>query len=221
MRRLSQDIGPRLSSLAEALGPISQAGAAPSASDPAERLRHEREQAFESARRDGLAKGLADAEAEIARRVDHVASRLRSEHEAAMDQLGTRSEAMAQLANGLSSALAGQARDAEEVAVEAAFAALLRVLGDKAADRRLMRELCQQALASRGAGMATLRLSPDDHAGLELDAVDLQVIADPVLQPGQCILESARGASETGLDVRLEAMKRAFLDGLSSHRRGR
>lgn len=222
MRRLSQDMqesGPRLSRLADALAPPVPATAIPPV-DAAELLQKERERLFDAARREGQAKGLAEAEAEVSRRVEAVASRLKAEHQAALEKLDARAGAMSKLAQGLAAALDGQARDAEEAAVEAAFAALLRVLGDKAAERHLVRELCQQALIARGAGAATLRLSPDDHAGLELEAVDLQIVADPALSPGQCILESSRGASDTGLDVRLEAMKRAFLDGLSRHRRG-
>lgn len=223
MRRLSQDPqdAPRLTRLADALAaPMSVAAAVP-APDTAERLRREREQVLEAARQEGQAKGLAEAEADVSRRVEAIASRLEAEHQAAMERLQARASAVSKLADGLAAAVSDHASVAEEVAVEAAFAAVLRILGDKATERSLVREVCQQALAARGAGMATLRLSPADREGLDIDAIDLQVVADPSLAPGQCILESTRGASDTGLDVRLEAMKRAFLDGLSGHRQGR
>lgn len=221
MRRLSTEVGPvapRLARLADALAAPALSVSVETAADPAEQLQREHDQALEAARRIGREQGLADADAEVTRRVDAIAKRLEAEHRIAMDRLEARTTEVASLGDGLAAAIAGHARTAEEVAVEAAFAALLRVLGERAADRSLVRDLCQQALSARGVGTATLRLAPEDREGLDIDAVDLQVVADPSLSPGQCILESPRGASDTGLDVRLEAMKRAFLDGLSGHR---
>jgi flagellar assembly protein FliH len=225
MRRLTPDsskAAPRLVRLADALAApdASTASAAvrEATPDPAELARTERDRAFEAARDEGKAKGLADAEVEVSRRVDVISKRLEAEHRAAMQTLETRAAGLSKLIAAASAAVADHARDAEEVAVEAAFAALLKILGEKAAQRSLVRDYCREALAARGAGQATLRLAPEDCEGLELEAADLQVVADPALAPGQCVLESNRGTSDTGLDVRLEAMKRAFLDGLSGHR---
>lgn len=221
MRRLTvpaQAGGPRLVMLAEALVPPAPPAATEPAPDPALQRQAEVESQFEAARRAGEAKGLADAKAEIAERVDEIAGKLRAEHARECEQLRERAAALAAVVEGIEAALAVQARDAEEVAVEAALAAVVRMLGDKAADRTLMRELCVQALQARGVGAATLRLSPDDLAGLELPELDLQLVADSTLKPGQCVLESSRGTSDTGLDVRLDAISRAFLDGLAAHR---
>lgn len=221
MRRLNesaQEGGPRLARLADALTRPEPAPTVDAGPDADELRRREHAKQAASARREGHAQGMAEAEAEIARRVDAISAKLGAEHTARLQELDTRAQALSRLAEGLRAAQAVHAREAEDAAVEAAYAALLRVLGDKAADRSLMRDLCLQALQARGAGAATLRLSPPDAALMELDAADLQLVADAALLPGQCVLESSRGASETGLDVRLEAMKRAFLDGLAAHR---
>lgn len=223
MRRLNPEAAmtaPRLARLADALAaPVpALAAAAETAPDPAAQLRLERDQVFEAARAEGKAQGLAEAEAEVAKRVDAISRRLEIEHRKAMQALETRIAEISRLGEGMAAAIAEHAAASEETAVESAYAALLRVLGERSADRTLMRELCQQALLSRGAGSATLRLAPEDREDLALEGTDLQIIADAALTPGQCILESNRGASDTGLDVRLEAMKRAFLAGLSGHR---
>ena len=220
MRRLSPESEPRLARLSDALAAPAPATAAAkvAAPDPAEQFRRERDQLVEAARVEGKQKGLADAEAEIARRVDAVPARLETEHRRAVQELQARIAEVSALGDALSAAIRQHAATSEETAMEAAYAALLRVLGERAADRTLMRELCLQALAARGAGTATLKVSAQDREDLRIEANNLQIVADPGLLPGQCVLESARGASDTGLDVRLEAMKQAFLDGLSGHR---
>lgn len=219
MRRLSDPSrkdGPALVLLADALAaPVAMP--TPVAPNPADERRLEHQAVLEKARREGLAQGLADAEAELAKRVEAVALKLREAQRLDAQRLETRVAALDESISGLASALAQHARHAEEVAVEAAFAALVRVLGQKSADRALMRELCEEALKSRGIGAATLRLSPADHPDVDLGDTHLSVVADSSLSPGQCVLESPRGASDTGLDVRLEAIKRAFLDGLAAH----
>jgi flagellar biosynthesis/type III secretory pathway protein FliH len=221
MRRLTvpaQAGGPRLVMLAEALVPPAPPVASEPAPDLAAQQKQEVDRQFEAARREGEARGLADADAAVAKRVDEIAARLRAEHELECERLDAKRAALAALIEGIEAALARQAREVEEVAVEAAFAAVVRILGDKAAERTLMRELCVQALQARGVGAATLRLSPGDLALVDLPDADLQLVADAALKPGQCVLGSSRGTSDTGLDVRLEAISRAFLDGLSAHR---
>lgn len=218
MRRLSvpsQADGPRLVLLAEALG-----AAVPSATlpDPGHQQQQEIDRNVEAARRAGEARGLADAEAVIARRVEEIAVQLRLEHERECRRLEAQAKSLATLVEAINAALAGHARDAEDVAVEAAYSALVRVLGDKAAERTLMHDLCLQALELQGVGNATLRISPDDMACMDLEGGRLPCVADATLRPGQCVLETSRGASDTGLDVRLQAITRAFLDGLSAHR---
>lgn len=223
MRRLSHPAhqpGPALVLLADALAapPASAAQVSVAqAADPADQRRREGEVAFETARREGLAKGLADADAEVAKRVEAIAVKLRESQRLDAQRLEARIGELNTLTKSLDAAFALRAREAQDVAVETAYAALVRVLGQKSADRQLMRELCEEALKLRGLGAATLRLSPADHADVALEDTHLSVVADSSLSPGQCVLESPRGASDTGLDVRLEAIRRAFLDGLGAH----
>jgi flagellar biosynthesis/type III secretory pathway protein FliH len=149
--------------------------------------------------------------------VEAITAKLRESQRLDAQRLEARITELNTLLKSLDAAFVLRAREAQDLAVETAYAALVRVLGQKSADRQLMRELCEEALKARGIGAATLRLSPADHADVALEDTHLLVVADSSLSPGQCVLESPRGASDTGLDVRLEAIRRAFLDGLGAH----
>lgn len=209
----------RLSPLAEALAAAPSAILAPlTASVDAEAMAgRERAAALDAARRDGLARGLANAEAEIAKRVEAIAGKLRDEHARAQDALQVRIGELRTLSAALADAVVVHRRDCQDAAVEAAFSALVRVLGDKAADRSLMPALCAQVLQSRGAGPVTLRLAPSDCALVDAGE-DVRVVPDPALAAGRCVVETSRGGSDTGLDVRLDAVKNAFLEALALHR---
>jgi flagellar biosynthesis/type III secretory pathway protein FliH len=223
MRRLSHPAdpqGPALVLLADALAAPAASAAPPprvEAADPADQRRRELEEAFAAARREGLAKGLSEADDELANRVEAITAKLRESQRLDAQRLEARITELNTLLKSLDAAFVLRAREAQDLAVETAYAALVRVLGQKSADRQLMRELCEEALKARGIGAATLRLSPADHADVALEDTHLLVVADSSLSPGQCVLESPRGASDTGLDVRLEAIRRAFLDGLGAH----
>lgn len=204
----------RIRSLADALSPRHEDIAPLAQSGPSER-----EKAFELARREGYAAGLSEAEAEVARRVAEVAANLEEKVRAEHARLNDAMETVSRLGRGIEAALVDYARLAEEVAVEAAYAAILRLLEVRDTDRALVSEFCRQALASFGSGAKTVRLAPGDVVDRLAGEFGVTVVEDPSLAPGQCVIESLRGASDTGLDVRLEAMRLAFLEGLAEHRR--
>lgn len=186
--------------------------------DPQRELDMLREQIREQAYREGLQRAVLEAEAEIQRRVDAVAAQLKAEQEALLAQMQVRLESLNALLAAVRDAARRQAADAEETAVEAAYTATLHLLGEKAAEHELMRELCRHALKAHGQDSITVRLSEADLESLDLQVSDVRFVADRHLRPGQCVIESPRGEFETGLDVRLDALKRAFLDGLAAHR---
>ena len=108
-------------------------------------------------------------------------------------------------------------RECEEAAVEGAYAALLQVLGRRAGERTLMQELCEHVLERQGRGPLTLRLASVDCAHVGMPD-EIRIVPDPTLAPGSCVVESPRGGVDTGLDVRLSALRDAFLEALVVHR---
>lgn len=196
--------------------PRAQAATSPAMppDDPTARL----QAAFEEARDRGFDEGMKDAAREIDRRVDKIAQKHHDEHAAAMASLRQAEAAQRQLLEGLQGALRQYADDGEVLAVEIAYAAVARLLGDKAADRSLMQELCRTVVREFGHPPATLRVSDQDLALLDPAQLDIPVEADRRLAPGQCVIDTARGQFESGLDVRLEAIKQALLNGLQDAR---
>ncbi len=174
------------------------------------------DQAFEQAREQGRTMGLADAEAEVARRSGAVELNLRSEYEAAHLSMEKQREKLLRLAESIQAELERFSEQCEATALEVAYAAVLRLLDQKAVERTLMQELCRAALKSHGLDGAVLRVAEDDLESVELDIPGTRIVADQRLRPGQCVMETARGQYETGLDVRLEAMRQAFLKGLAA-----
>jgi flagellar assembly protein FliH len=103
---------------------------------------------------------------------------------------------------------------AESLAVELAFTSVLRLLGDKVADRSLIADLCTQARLAIGGGSMRLRLSPNDIDDVRSRVSTIELVGDDSLPAGSCQVETPRGRFDAGLDVRLELLRRALLDGL-------
>jgi flagellar biosynthesis/type III secretory pathway protein FliH len=219
MRRLTAD---RLESLDNptVLGksaPLSR-DAQTSAPDPAEALRIRQTQVLDDARKQGHAQGMTDAEREIAQRVEKIETRLRVEHDAAVARLEAGEERLRKFISSLQGALDGHAESAETLAVEVAYASVVRLLGEKSADRSLMLDLCRAVIREYGHPPATLRVSEADLGLLETSQLDIPVEVDRRLVAGQCVIDTARGQFETGLDIRLAALSKALLDTVGEHR---
>ena len=178
----------------------------------------QQKQAFEQAREQGRQQGLADAQAEIKAQVDKIVARMREEHAAALQRMSQQQEELRKVGSALQAALKAFAVDAETLSVEVAFAAVARLLGDKAADRTLMTDLCQRVVQEFGHPTATLRVSESDFALLQGVDVGIPVETDRRLSAGQCVIDTARGQFESGLDVRLDLLRKAVLATVAEHR---
>ncbi len=221
MRRLSAD---RLESAEKprllGQGPVPAGDRpAPASPDPAESLRAQQKQVLDAARQQGLAEGRRDAEAEVARQVEAIAGRLRQEHAAAVGRLQAERQRFEALAASLRDATGEHAATAELVALEVAVAAVVRLLGEKSADRSLMADLCRRVIHDYGHPPATLRVSEADMPLLEAIEFGIPVEADRRLASGQCVVDTVRGQFESGLDVRLEALCKSLLATVAEHRR--
>jgi flagellar biosynthesis/type III secretory pathway protein FliH len=219
MRRLTADRlesldSPTMLGVAKPLSRLEET-AAP---DPAEALRARQAQVMEEARKLGHDQGMVDAEREIAQRVEKIQARLRLEHEAAVAKLRASEERLQEFVVALQGALDHHASESEMLAVEVAYAAVTRLLGEKSADRSLMLDLCRAVVREYGHPPATLRISETDLDLLAASSLDIPVEVDRRLVAGQCVIDTARGQFETGLDIRLAALSKALLDTVAEHR---
>lgn len=190
------------------------------APDPAALLAQERERVLAQARRDGEAAGLARADAELQAQRERVRAEIEAANAERAQALEDERGELRALAQNLSRQLAEAEAQMREAVVEVAYAALCRALGEREAAARgqTTAALCAQLLDEYRHRPATLRIGPE-----AFDAVDaavagqaeLRVLADPTLRPGECRLETRKGAYDTRLEDRLDALKQALLRGLA------
>lgn len=215
MRRVALDAGLRIHSLDAALGVKPQAVPAVPAEDPREALARERERVLQQAREQGRAEGLAEAARERAEALEAAREEARQEHADATAALRDTEQRLAALIARLSAQAETFAEDMEPLAIEAAFAAALRVIDAVAPDEALVQGVCRAALAEYRQRPAVLKVAPDDLAAVqplaEAGAQGVVVEADPRLGPGECRVEARKAAYASSLDARLEALRQAFL----------
>ena len=176
----------------------------------------ERAAVLEAARREGHALGLKRAKELF----DAESSAWQASRQKEFDEIERQLVAARGQLNGLIEAIPGQmelqALRAEEVAMEVAYAALTKLLGEQYQDGDVLRALVRDGIRHAGHAVSALRVSADDAA--QLAGSEIEVVADPRLSSGQCILETAYGQHACGLDIRLDSLRRAFLAGLARHR---
>lgn len=190
------------------------------APDPAEQLRQDAERVLDAAREQGLREGRAHAEAEIAHACDEARRSVREAHADEQTRLETARAEAARLLRAIEALPAERDRAMEDLVVEVAYAAALRVLAATSPEMPLVRALCQQALAEMTQRPVVVRVHPMDIDAVAAlaDGSDVRTEADARLQHGQCRLQTRRGDYDTSLEERLDALKLAFLAGLHEAR---
>lgn len=182
-------------------------------------LRREEELAAaqEAGYRDGYAHGLKQAQEQVDRDNQAWKSMQQKEADAVRQQLDIERARWVALVGSLSAEMEKQAIQAEEVAVGVAYAAIIKVLGDRYRDGEVMRDVVSSAMVQAGHAIESVRVA---EADVELlgEVESILVVGDPGLSPGQCVLETRYGHYDTGLDVRLDSLKKALLSGLDRHR---
>ena len=106
----------------------------------------------------------------------------------------------------------------EAGAIEIAYAALLRLIGERAGDRLAVADTVRLVLAQlREHAPVTIRLSPADHAllatgahGLEIGNVSL--VADERVVLGGCIVDTDAGSLDGRLETRLAELGSLLID---------
>ena len=184
----------------------------------AEALQRRQQDAFEEAKAKGYEAGQRDAEREIAREVNKLSVDLQRQHDASVAKLDAERKRLGELAQSISRATESFAANSELIAVEVAYAAVIRLLGEKAVDRSLMVDLCRTIVREHGHPAATLRLGELDFAMLQDMEVGIPVEIDRRLSPGRCVIDSPRGQIESGLELRLHALTQGLLVALAEQR---
>ena len=173
----------------------------------------------------GAARVVPGAVVDAKREAEEILERARVEAESLREAGREALEAEAREAAraGLAAAMVGvetARREAiEEVrasVAELALALARRIVADALADDPSRIEaLVQDALSRvRRASRTRVRVHPDG-AG-RLGALDVEVIADETLEPGDCVVESDLGDVDARIETRLDALERALRDASGS-----
>lgn len=196
--------------------PVLALGAQIEPIDPATQRERERHQIREAARQEGLATGMAEAEQKLGAAIDEARQQLQQAHAAESERLAAANRKMQELLKTVA-----QAADEAEVAnvvcaVEMAYTAVIRVLDGAAAEGELIKRMCRKALEEYRQRPVVLRVPRADVELLcELATdVDICIEGDSHLTAGQCRLQTRKGDYDTSLEVRLDALKQAFLRSL-------
>lgn len=218
MQRVSPMVGTSMS-LTQALGaaPVAdgealvEATAPPAPSGPT--LAEERSAMLEQARLEGLRAGEAAAAAALQKQLrEHSAA-----HDARMQALAAQQRLLGELLAAVPEKLdLLEARTLESAAV-LAFAAATRMYGSGTAD---FRQVCLQLLDEQRERPVVLRVAPAMYGLVEgLADAHVRVESAPGLAAGQAQLQTSSGAADGGVDVRLDAIRTAFLAGLAAQPR--
>lgn len=173
-----------------------------------------------AARREGLLTAEAEIEAVVVQREAALAT-ASQEAEAARDaEHAAAVAALRETTAALPAQLARLREEASAAALEVAFQAVLRLLGERQADRNLMAALVTQAVREhRLSGRVIVRLAPAlaaTLADLSLPGVDLGIEEDATLAPGDCRLVFGAGQVEADLAAQLDRLRDAFLAALEA-----
>ena len=177
-------------------------------------LAEERERVLAQAHQEGLRKGEQEALAQYEQRLAAARKELDAAHAERTQALEAQQALLGELIAGLPGALdAVRERTLEDAAVLALEVAT-RLYGQ--AEGIDFASLCTQLLHEHPDHPVTLRVAPSQVAAVtSLAGAQVRVMAGAGLSPGQVQLQTATGTVDGGLDVRLDAIRSAFLAGMS------
>ncbi len=163
---------------------------------------------------EGFEAGFADGDQEARRALQEAQGTARATEELARAEAERWRAALASLSKQFAQVQEDLGIQIEALAVTVAYASLCRLIGRMHAEHHLVAALCREALESMHLEATRVRVAQADRASLEEESLALPVVADPGLEPGDCVIETPLGSIEAGIEVQLRALLQAFLEAL-------
>lgn len=169
---------------------------------------------FDLGYRDGLARATADAETRAIEARTAWEAEARLQQDEALAALDHARVACLAAASAMGEACEDERAWATGVAVEIAYAAVVRLIGQRHAMRDLMGPLCEAALREVVERPLHLRVAPSDVESVSPYVTGASIAADERLSPGACELDTPRGRVVAGIAERLTLLRDTLLAGL-------
>lgn len=163
---------------------------------------------------EGFEAGFADGEKEACQALEATQEAARTAGEAAEAEKERWRTGLATLAEQVAAVQKMEREQSEALAVTIAFAAVCRFVGRMHAEHGLVAALCREVLEDMQVEPVQLRVAQTDQPSFEQAGLALPIKADPALQPGDCVIETALGGIEAGIEVQLRALLQTLLDTL-------
>lgn len=174
----------------------------------------ERIRIYEAAWTEGYESGMSEAKAQIETRAESAERQWKTKYADEVERLSALSARLKALESPLTGAVAELEKRIESMVVETVYAAVVRIVASAARERQAIVDVCREALADYPLRPVVLRVSRADLEAVEsvFREADIRIEGDIGLSTGQCRLESGKGLYEAGIEQRLEALMRAFVD---------
>ncbi len=179
----------------------------------------ERNNELEQLREKAYQNGLKQAEKEIEQAILELECKYADEHAVLKRQLDSSISALNLLAENLIKTTNQARTQAFEQAVVISYAGITRILEAAAIEKSLMADVCRSIVAEYGSKPITIGLNQDDFSLINAELFPVAITISPELKRGQCHVLNTHGYFETGIDIRLEAIKNSFLSALKSSQR--
>ena len=166
----------------------------------------------EETKQQAYEEGMQTAEAHAKEQLAELESSLKVDYEKAIENLTN-------LTSNLKGAIDESIQENESDLVEVVFSAVLKILGEKAVDRTLVKLIVSENIKKcYESNITKIKLSQDDfklfksaNEALQLDLpAEIAIEPDVSLLPGGCKIETDKGTLDARLDSQIERFK-AFL----------
>jgi len=171
----------------------------------------------------GYADGLRQSGLECEERLREAQTRWQEDAEAllkeALDDVAAKESALKASMQSLDAALNADRVWAEGLAMELAVHALATMIGDQPISK-VVDGLVHRSLMAGDVQPLRIRTGEGDVADLTPRLTQLQVVIDPSLKAGECVLEFSTGELDVGLPTRLRGIVEGLISALGGRNHG-
>jgi len=195
------------------------------------RIKEECQLAVKQAKKEGIEQGLKDGEMIGLEKGQHATKEqaielarveIFDEYKETTDEVVLRSEKLAELLNKLEQRVIDAFESFEPVAVEIVYEVLLKIIGNRAVEKKLVEDVLIQCINKcASTKIIKIRMSFDDYQCVMTDNFEqdisnllkhIEVVPDVKILPGGCIVETESGNLDARLDSQLEIFKKYLLE---------